>query len=363
MQTPEELKVLGDSIFPILQELQEEILKDVARRIDKTSRLTESAKWQIERAEAIKANRSEIRKLISKYSKKTDLEIDKIFKEAATKSLDSDYERYLKAYDKGLIDIEPFDFFATQQAQQVFEAALKKTKGEIANLTATLISNNSYFIKELDKAHNKVVSGAFSIDKAVRDAVKELSKELTRVQYPSGRRDFVDVATWRAVRTGASQTAGTLSMMNFDMMGANLVKVTVHLGARITHAPWQGETFWVNTPVKGFRNFYEVTEYGTVGGLKGANCRHDFYPVFEGLDDLSKEKSPTGNEEAAENEKTARSIERNIRALKREKAAFKAIGDKDNVKALSLEIDNETDKYKAHIDKHELQYRNERLLI
>jgi hypothetical protein len=32
-----------------------------------------------------------------------------------------------------------------------------------------------------------------------------------------------------------------------------------------------------------YPNFYVTTQYGTVTGLKGANCAHDFYPFFEGI--------------------------------------------------------------------------------
>ncbi len=53
-------------------------------------------------------------------------------------------------------------------------------------------------------------------------------------------------------------------------------EVAWHAGARPTHAVWQGRV-WSK------RELYDVCGLGTVTGLLGVNCYHEYYPFFPGL--------------------------------------------------------------------------------
>ena len=59
------------------------------------------------------------------------------------------------------------------------------------------------------------------------------------------------------------------------------MEVTAHAGARPSHAEWQGRRYSLSGKSKEYPSLEEATGYGTGDGLKGWNCRHDFYPVFE----------------------------------------------------------------------------------
>ena len=80
----------------------------------------------------------------------------------------------------------------------------------------------------------------------------------------------------------------------------------------------------------------KVTGYGTGEGLGGWNCRHSFFPYFEGLSenaysrddlrDIKKETVTYNGKELSNYEGTQyqRAIERKIRFWKRQEAAMQA---------------------------------------
>ena len=53
MLTPEFLASFPQPIFDLLQELEDEILADISRRIAKTGKITDTAQWQMDRLDAI----------------------------------------------------------------------------------------------------------------------------------------------------------------------------------------------------------------------------------------------------------------------------------------------------------------------
>ena len=97
---------------------------------------------------------------------------------------------------------------------------------------------------------------------------------------------------------------------------------------------------------KSYPDFVENTGYGTVTGLSGVNCRHSFYPFFEGISENAytaqdreamKTKTVTYNGQSMsvyDATQKQRYIERGIRKWKRIDAANKAAGI-DNVSSIA----------------------------
>jgi hypothetical protein len=116
---------------------------------------------------------------------------------------------------------------------------------------------------------------------AVREALETIVSGGVYVEYPGGRKDTIETATARAVRTGISQTSAKIQLARMDEFNVDLVIVSAHLGARPDHSVWQGKIYSRNGGGK-YPDFVTSTGYGTVTGLCGANCRHHFSPWFEG---------------------------------------------------------------------------------
>ncbi len=81
--------------------------------------------------------------------------------------------------------------------------------------------------------------------------------------------------------TGVGQTVRKISEINAENMGCDLMEITAHAGARPSHAVWQGQI----VSLSGRRGYLSKSDigYGTGNGFGGWNCRHDWYPFFEGI--------------------------------------------------------------------------------
>lgn len=76
--------------------------------------------------------------------------------------------------------------------------------------------------------------------------------------------------------TGFRQVQGKINEQVAEDLGTNSYEVTYHVGARPTHQPWQGRVWTM-------RELINVCGLGTVTGLKGANCYHDYRPFIPGV--------------------------------------------------------------------------------
>ena len=71
MLTPEFLASFPRPIFELFQDLEDEILADISRRIAKTGKITDTAQWQMDRLDSILSTDEKIKKAISNPDKQT----------------------------------------------------------------------------------------------------------------------------------------------------------------------------------------------------------------------------------------------------------------------------------------------------
>lgn len=278
MLTPDYLDTLPDALVALWQQVEDDILRDIGRRIAKMDGLTETAAWQLYRYEQTQALHLDIAKLLARYSGKSDAELRRILQAAGRETLASDDEFYQA------LGFSPGDINTNPALLNLLQAGYRQTAGTWQNLTATTANTvTGAFERALDRAWLQVSSGAFDYQTAIRRAIDGLAKGgLPAVRYPSGHTDTLEVAVRRAVLTGVNQTAGRLQLARMDEFGWEFVEVTAHAGARPEHAVWQGKRFHRGGAVLYHGTVYEdfetATGYGTGPGLCGWNCRHNFYP-------------------------------------------------------------------------------------
>lgn len=282
MLAPDYLDHAPDALVALWQEVEDTILRDVARRIGKMDALTPTANWQLWRYQQTEAVRKDVVKLLARYTGKSEAEIRRLMKEAATAALEAEDEIYYH-YGK-----EPTPFEESAPLQNLLNAGYRQTAGSFSNLTTTTATTVSgAFEQALDRAWLQVSSGAFDYKTAVKRAVDSLADSMPYVTYPSGHRDTLEVACRRAVLTGVNQTGAKLQEARMDEMGASFVEVTAHGGARPSHAIWQGRRYHRGGAVdylgQHYEDFESATGYGTGAGLCGWNCRHTFFVVFPEL--------------------------------------------------------------------------------
>ena len=282
MLAPDYLDHAPDALVALWQEVEDTILRDVARRIGKMDALTPTANWQLWRYQQTEAVRKDVVKLLARFTGKSEAEIRRLMQEAATAALEAEDEIYYH------YDLKPTPFEESAPLQNLLNAGYRQTAGSFSNLTATTANTVSgAFEQALDRAWLQVSSGAFDYKTAVKRAVDGLADSMPYVTYPSGHRDTLEVACRRAVLTGVNQTAGKLQEARMDEMHVEFVETSAHGGARPSHAEWQGRQFHRGGAVdylgKHYPDFYEATGYGTGGGIYGWNCSHTHWSIFPEL--------------------------------------------------------------------------------
>lgn len=327
MLDPYYLAHCSDEIEYLFAELETSILEDIARRIyENKYEMTSTARYQLNRAKALGMHNSEIKKQITEILKISEQRVSEIISNAAYEAVESDNLIFKEAYDRKLINTFRYD---KASLSKLILKGVNATNGEIRNICKTTAKTaRKLLISSLDQTYLGIQSGAFSQQEAVGFAVDRVAKTgLQWIDYQSGTHRRPDSVIRNVIRSGVNQTACKCQEKNFDDMGGNLVITTSHMGARPSHAEWQGKVFWWKKKYKNYQNFEQATGYGTGAGLGGWNCRHSFYPYFEGISNKTFEHyGISENQEHYELDQQQRYNERKIREWKRRQAVNKAGG-------------------------------------
>lgn len=378
--------------------MEDEVIADIARRVKKTGRYTETAElmaksmaeqgysaekiqaevmkvlradraYQMAVAENTKAYKQEIQDIIDKTVQAAKASGDTLIAEAGNMAWNNDLSMWQE---------HGADLKKPNNMSQLILAFQKQTRKQLRNLTRSMGFVNTVFgttgivnayQREMDLALLKVATGAFSYDQAVNDCIKRLAKSgLRSIDYAGGRSYQLDTAARMCVRTGMSQLAGKVMEENLKSTGQDLVITSQHMGSRPEHAVWQNKVFSYSGKNKKYPDFVKSTGYGTVTGLKGANCTHDFYPFWEGAsiipEDLKEPEPKTiGGRKYSYYQMTQqqRKMERDIRATKREIEAQRAIG--GDTEELENRLRVQKSDYHRFSNEAGLKVKNNRLRI
>lgn len=361
MLTENQLEMLGDKAAELMQEAEQDIIADIARRIKKTGRFTETAelrvmalrkagwstqKIRVEVMNILNAD-PEYKKFVANNTKqyKRDVmsAIRQMEKEAAKAGDDIIAEAGDMSYNSDLYAWHQAGETLTKDSSivKIVEEMGATTGGTLKNLTRTMgfkgphdfVALHSAYIRYLDKALMKMIMGGVSYDAAVEDSVREMARSgLRSVDYASGRTYQLDTAARMCIRTSAHQLSAKISYRNCDVMNTDLVEVSKHWGARPSHQVWQGKIYSRSGKNKKYPAFKEC-HYGEADGLCGVNCRHTFHPFFEGISEPNTWKDEPDPKEYGgkmykyyDATQKQRAMERQIRSTKREIEAMRSIG-------------------------------------
>lgn len=333
MLKPSYLEQLPEPLVELVSELENEITADIAARVIKGKYNTPSSEWLMYKANQLRMSSQSVNKIIAKKAKTAEKTVREIYTEAVTTAIKEDMQVYEYAVKDNIISksegAKLNTYFRSIAFNDIFRKGLQNTNQLMRNLTNSMAkASGNALIHAMDLAWLEVASGAYTPDEAVYKAVKNLAdKGIAVVTYEksgekiAARHDQVDVAVRRAVRTSINKTCCDMQLDLAGEMGCDLVEVTSHLGARPTHADWQGQVYSLSGKHPKYKPF-SVTGYGTGDGLGGWNCRHSFYPYFEGLSERASVPSFTSeeNEEYYKLTQKQRALERDIRKSKRELA-------------------------------------------
>lgn len=352
MLSPEYLSKIAEGSEEIASQLHTYIIRQIIdRMMIRIGRgddylLTSSDAWRIQVLQDSGYLLQDITAELAKYTKRQEKEIKVAMEDAGVKALEYDDKIYQAA------GLSPMPLTQSPALIRLMERNYNATLGEWRNMTrSTAEAAQKLFLNECDFAYNKVMSGATSYSQAVREAMESVASGGVYVDYPSGHRDIIEVATARAVRTGIAQAAGDISLKRMEEMDWDIILVSAHIGARTgdggqnpgNHLWWQGQFYSRTGRDKRFPNFYEHTGYGTGEGLCGWNCRHSF-GSGDGVNNPYADIQTADNVRMEKLEQRQRTLERRVCKTKREVMGLQEAVEKCQEDAARFELQQTLDR-------------------
>ena len=282
MLTPKYLKFLPNQVVNIFQELEEDILETLAARISKDLRVSATSDFQIGQLLAMGYNGEDLQKAIIERSSTAIIPMETILKDSAELKQANE----IALYGRGGKELTGMG-----TAMNTFIAsAIKQATFDVDNITRSLgvsVNGNNfelleYYRNAINKATFEIGTGLYTKEQVIEHAIKPLADSGIKViNYASGRTDQIDVAVRRAILSTNARISGEISMRNARLMEQDLMEITAHYGARPSHADFQGKIVSLSGR-SGYLSLADVG-YEEGWGLFGYNCRHDWFPFFEGI--------------------------------------------------------------------------------
>lgn len=399
--TDAQIEALADKyLVGLYQQMEKDVIQDVARRVRKTGRLTETAEIMarnmheqgfsaarihaevMRMLQADPAYMAEVAKNTAEYKAMVTQEIRATVRAARRAGDQLVADAGMMAYnnDLSMWELAGVDLKQPNQMAQIVSTFQRDLNGQLSNLTrttgfkGTLLGTTGVkqaYTRSLDVALLEVTTGTFSFDEACNRVVKDLARSgLRSIDYASGRSYQLDTAVRMNVRTGMNQMAGRVTESNCMNSGVDLVIVSQHEGARPDHVPCENQVYSLSGKSSVYPDFSaplgQGAGYGSVDGICGANCRHTFYPYFEGI---TKIHTIPPKEPVTVNGKTytyydatqkQRSMEREIRALKREEYSA---GSDEEAREIRRQIRAKTADYHTFSDDVGIRAKDNRLRV
>lgn len=380
---PEILDALPEELAELYRALEDTLFDEICSRLKLADQLNEVTVQDIQALRSHGIDLKNIEEAISKTAG--------VSKQKLNSLLNDVVERNQKYYTE-VIDLAHVTQPETLVDAATVDAIKRQTYDTFRNLTAsmgflvgnTMLKPTRAYQWALDNATMQIQSGAINYNQAIKTAVKQLADSgLKVVDYESGHRDQIDVAARRAVMTGVNQICSKYTEQSAQYLETPYFEVSAHAGARdkpgpspwSSHKNWQGKVYSIRAGDI-YPSIYEVCGLGAVDGLEGTNCRHRRNVWVEGVsertytdeqlehidDDLGCEfdgKTYT----AYEATQMQRRVEREVRKLKREKAAYKAAGLHEEEQSVNIMLRRLNAKYKAFSAEAGLPEQMERMKV
>ncbi len=375
---PEYQSLLQAGIEKKYRMLEEEIEKDIVRRVRKAGKITSAADWQIQRYMVLGHSTEDVEAIIRQAAGGEQEDVSRLYAGV----IGQEYVRSKDVYEQVNAHFVPYE--QNYELQQLTNALIQQSNDELFNITKSLgfmvdmgggrrvfAPLSEIYNGYLDNAITMMASGAFDYNTMIRKVVGEMTASgLRTVDYASGHSNRVDVAVRRSLLTGMGQLSGQISRMNGQALGTDKYEVDWHPGARPDHAKWQGRV-WT------YQQLIDVCGLGSGPGLLGWNCRHTYYPFLDGisvrnysdqwLEEMDKkeaQKIPYRGKEYNTYEATQkqRRMETAMRAQRAKVQLLKeGGGDKDDILNARCKYQAMLDEYKEFSRKFKLPEQRERI--
>lgn len=255
---------LKDAVLALTEPMIDDLVKDISRRIKGAGSITDTAEYQIYRAQALGASKKEVERRVAEQLKLQEEVISSLFEYVLDKSLA--YE------DNGSLQ---------QMADAYAEMTKSKTAEMLQNLWGTapdgqVLPLQDAYARALDFAFRETATGVLDIETAIRRAVTPLAKRgLRTIEQKSGRSIGIEYACRRYIMDQLGALDDEVQKANHDMLGCDGWEISAHAACAPDHEPIQGRQ-------------YSDAEYERLNNslqrrIGHLNCGHTASPIILGV--------------------------------------------------------------------------------
>lgn len=255
---------LKDAVLALTEPMIDDLVKDISRRIKGAGAITETAEYQIYRAQALGASKKEVERRVAEQLKLQEEVISSLFEYVLDKSLA--YE------DNGSLQ---------QMADAYAEMTKSKTAEMLQNLLGTapdgqVLPLQDAYARALDFAFRETATGVLDMETAIRRAVMPLAKRgLRTIEQKSGRSIGIEYACRRYIMDQLGALDDEVQKANHDRLGCDGWEISAHAACAPDHEPIQGRQYSDAE--------YEQLNNSLQRRIGHLNCGHTASPIILGV--------------------------------------------------------------------------------
>lgn len=255
---------LKDAVLALTEPMIDDLVKDISRRIKGAGAITETAEYQIYRAQALGASKKEVERRVAEQLKLQEEVISSLFEYVLDKSLA--YE------DNGSLQ---------QMADAYAEMTKSKTAEMLQNLWGTAPDGQVLPLQDanaraLDFAFRETATGVLDMETAIRRAVMPLAKRgLRTIEQKSGRSIGIEYACRRYIMDQLGALDDEVQKANHDRLGCDGWEISAHAACAPDHEPIQGRQYSDAE--------YEQLNNSLQRRIGHLNCGHTASPIILGV--------------------------------------------------------------------------------
>lgn len=315
--TPQQLDLWSSNMADLYNSLEGEIIKILIKRLSRGH--TNITQWQAQKLSELRLFNNDVTKLLSEVTDVAESEIRKMFEEAGNAIVE---------------DVDKAVPYAAQPIPNMLDNIMRayhdQVWGNIDNyINQTLITTNytgtaeRAYVDVLNRTTAMFNTGLYSFEDAVERSITELAQKGIQSTFidKGGHSWSLERYTRTVLKSTLGNTYDTLRKERMAEYGLHTVVVTSHVGARTECSRIQGNVVDLRYPGEipinsEYRSIYDPywgADYGTAGGHRGTNCRHNHIIFVPGVSVNNQPNiDPKLNARIAEAQAKQRRIERQI---------------------------------------------------
>lgn len=263
--TQEQRDGLNDAALALTEPIIEDLLKDISRRIKKAGAITDTAEYEIYRAQALGESRRAIAQAIARQTEINAEVIDALLDYVVDATARFEDDAYLQQLTEGYAEV-----MKTRTAEQLQNLWATSPDGKTVPL-------QDAYARALDFAFRQTATGSLDLNTAIRRAVGPLARRgLRTIEQKNGRSVGIEYACRRYLMDQMGALDNAIQQQNHDRLGCDGWEISAHAACAPDHEPIQGRQYTDDE--------FEALNASLQRQIGRLGCRHVKDPVLIGVD-------------------------------------------------------------------------------